>query len=85
MKNFIVHVMDMQSIFSDEKDHLRFTQRLQDLMREDLLQQVYQSESQDQMWMVWRIEDLELMKLIIQPMSVEWSFDFQIIPLRRNF
>lgn len=61
-----------------------FNLRMQDLMREDILQQLYQSEYQDQLWMVFRIDDLEILKLIIEPMINKWGFEAEITPLRRK-
>jgi hypothetical protein len=84
MKNFIVYCHNTKKIFDQPEARELFLQRLNDLMREDLLQHVYQSESQDQIWMVLNMEDIETLKMVLLPMSLEWDFELEIVPLRRK-
>ncbi len=84
MMNLIVHFRDTKNIF-DQSDKLElFIQRLNDLMKEDILKQVFQSEGQDQIWMIFSVEDLEMLKMIIHSMNMSWNFEFEIVPLRRK-
>lgn len=84
MKNFIVHCHKTKKIFDQPEIRKLFLQRLNDLMRQDYLQHVYQSESQDEIWMILNMEDIEILKMVMRPMSLEWSFELEIVPLRRN-
>lgn len=84
MRNFIVHLRGTKKIYDDATTRETFNLRMKDLMRENILQQLYQSEYQDQLWMVFRLEDMEMLKMIIEPMTVKWDFEAEIIPLRRK-
>ncbi len=84
MMNFLVHFQNTKSIFDQSDKRELFIQRLNDLMKEDLLKQVYQAEGQDQIWTIFSVEDIEMLKLIIHSMSVTWNFEFEIAPLRRK-
>lgn len=84
MMNFLVHFQNTKNIFDQTEKRELFLQRLNDLMKEDLLKQVYQSEYQDQIWTILSMEDLEMLKMIVHSMSIEWGFEFEIVPLRRK-
>lgn len=84
MKNFLVHLKDTRKVYDDETSRATFNLRMKDLMRENILQQLYQSEAQDEFWMIFSTEDLEMLKLIIEPMIHKWDFEAEITPLRRK-
>lgn len=81
----MVHCTATRKVFHREDLHRWFTDRLNDFMRENYLQQVYQSQDQNQMWLIWRADDKELLEMMLKPLSLKTGVAMEIIPLRLKF
>ncbi|GEM_PF-3631682 len=85
MQNFIVHLTATKTVFDSAEMHRWFTDRLNDFMRENYLQQVYQSQDKNQMWLVWRADDQELLRMMMKPLVLKMGIEMEVTPLRLKF
>ncbi len=85
MQNFIVHLNGTKTVFDSAEMHRWLTNRLNDFMRENYLQQAYQSHDKNQMWLVWRADDQELLRMIMKPIVLKTGIEIEVTQLRLKF
>jgi uncharacterized protein (DUF1015 family) len=82
MKAFLVHYSETQNIFlsKDSKDSLN--QRLNELLRENLLQRSFLSEDQNDMWLHIIADDLEIVEMIVKSINSFSGLNKRIVTLQ---
>lgn len=74
---YMVHFRRNAFLHTDQDKIQREQVRLAELMRENVLQQVYMNKTMENLWMVFRVDSMEILKDIIStlPMCRELYFE----------
>ena len=77
MKNYMVHFRRNTYSPISQEIIMAEQQRMSDLMRENIIQNVFMSKTMDNLWMVFRIDNEEELREIIQtlPMCKDLYFE----------
>lgn len=69
MKAFLVHVSGVKEVIHSEESKNELYQRLNELLRENILQRSFLSEDQNEMWLHILADDLEILEMIVKSIN----------------
>jgi hypothetical protein len=82
MKAFLVHYSGVQQVFLSEDGKTNLNQRLNELLRENILQRSFLSDDQNEIWLYLYAEDQELVDMIVESINPLSGISKRIITLQ---